>query len=75
MADVESGSSKNEERGFIVECIKVYNSLPALWVVKSKEYSNCQKEKMHMKFRLTNTETDTQKQTERTKPKNLILSA
>ncbi|XP_041377276.1 uncharacterized protein LOC121389692 [Gigantopelta aegis] len=32
--------SKEEERKFLLECIEVYRSLPALWKVKSKEYSD-----------------------------------
>jgi hypothetical protein len=31
---------KEDERKFILHCIEVYNSLPALWNVKSKGYSN-----------------------------------
>lgn len=31
---------KDDERKFILECIEVYRSLPALWDIKSKEYSN-----------------------------------
>ncbi|KAF5294809.1 hypothetical protein FQA39_LY00293 [Lamprigera yunnana] len=31
---------KDEERKFILECIEVYHSLPALWNIKSKDYSN-----------------------------------
>jgi hypothetical protein len=31
---------KEEERKFIRECIEVYRSLPALWGVKCKNYSN-----------------------------------
>jgi hypothetical protein len=30
---------KEDERKFILECIEVYHSLPALWSVKSKDYS------------------------------------
>ena len=44
MAGVASGSSENEERGFIPESIQVYKSLPVLWDVKSKEYNNRQRE-------------------------------
>lgn len=36
-------TSKEEERNFILECIEVYKNLPALWNVKSKDYSNRQK--------------------------------
>ena len=43
MAGVTSGSSRNGERGFVPECIQAYRSLPALWDVKAKEYSNRQK--------------------------------
>ena len=32
--------AKEDEREFILECIEVYHSLPALWNVKSKDYSN-----------------------------------
>ena len=45
MAGVTSGSSRNGERGFVPECIQAYRSLPALWDVKAKEYSNRQKKK------------------------------
>jgi hypothetical protein len=31
---------KKDERNFILECIEVYHSLPALWNVKSNDYSN-----------------------------------
>jgi hypothetical protein len=31
---------KEDERKFILECIEVYHSLPALLNVKSKDYSN-----------------------------------
>jgi hypothetical protein len=37
--------AKEEERKFILECIEVYHSLPALWNVKSKDYSNRIKKK------------------------------
>jgi uncharacterized protein YfbU (UPF0304 family) len=36
--------AKEEERKFILDCIEVYHSLPALWNVKSKGYSNRIKE-------------------------------
>ena len=32
--------AKEDERKFILECIEVYLSLPALWNVKSMDYSN-----------------------------------
>jgi hypothetical protein len=35
-----AAKQKEEERTFIFGCIKVYHSLPALWNVKSKDYSN-----------------------------------
>uniref|UniRef100_A0A6P7G483 Uncharacterized protein LOC114334000 n=1 Tax=Diabrotica virgifera virgifera TaxID=50390 RepID=A0A6P7G483_DIAVI len=35
-----SSKAKEEERKFILECIDMYRSLPALWNVKSKYYSN-----------------------------------
>jgi hypothetical protein len=31
---------KGDKTKFILECIEVYHSLPALWIVKSKNYSN-----------------------------------
>jgi glutamate synthase domain-containing protein 3 len=37
--------AKEDERTFILECIEVYHSLPALWNVKSKDYSNRIKKK------------------------------
>jgi hypothetical protein len=33
-------TAKEDQRKFILECIEVYHSLPALWNVKSKDYSN-----------------------------------
>lgn len=36
-------NNKTKERTFILECIEVYKALPALWNVKSEEYSNRQK--------------------------------
>ena len=45
MNGVASALSENEERGFILECVDVYKSLPALWDVKFKEYSNRQRKK------------------------------
>jgi hypothetical protein len=32
--------AKGDERTFILDCIEVYRSLPALWNVKNKDYSN-----------------------------------
>jgi glutamate synthase domain-containing protein 3 len=37
--------AKEDERKFILECIQVYHSLPALWNVKSKDYTNRKKKK------------------------------
>jgi hypothetical protein len=48
MAGVATGSSENEKRGFILRCIQGYKSLPALWVVKSKEHRNHKKKKRRM---------------------------
>ena len=36
-------SDKEEDRAFQLECINVYRSLPALWKVKSDDYSNRRK--------------------------------
>ena len=36
-------SVKEEDRAFPLECIDVYRTLPALWKVKSDDYSNRQK--------------------------------
>ena len=33
-------SEREEDRAFQLECIEVYRSLPALWKVKSDDYSN-----------------------------------
>jgi hypothetical protein len=38
-------TATEDERKFILECIEVYQSLPALWNVKSKDYSNRMKKK------------------------------
>lgn len=35
-----NAKGKGDERKFIIECIEVYRSLPALWDIKSKDYSN-----------------------------------
>jgi hypothetical protein len=35
-----AATPKEDERRFILECIEVYHSLPALWNVKSKDYIN-----------------------------------
>jgi hypothetical protein len=40
--------AKEDERKLILECIEVYHSLPALWNVKSKDYSN--RMKKHEKY-------------------------
>jgi len=36
-------SSKIKEKAFILQCIEIYKSQPALWNVKSKDYNNRQK--------------------------------
>lgn len=33
-------AKKDDDRKFIIECIEMYHSLPALWNVKSKDYRN-----------------------------------
>ncbi|XP_067645676.1 uncharacterized protein [Eurosta solidaginis] len=48
--------NKKEERAFIIDCLKVYKSLPSLWDVKSPEYRNKKKKdegycKLVAKFR------------------------
>ncbi|XP_011055950.1 PREDICTED: uncharacterized protein LOC105146970 [Acromyrmex echinatior] len=42
MSDRKSMFSKTE-KAFILQCIKVYRSLPALWDIKSKDYRNRRK--------------------------------
>jgi hypothetical protein len=37
--------AKEDDRKFILECIEVYHFLPALWNVKSKDYSNRMKKR------------------------------
>jgi len=49
-------TAKEEERKFILACNEVYNSLPALWNIKSKDYSirmkkNEQYEQLLRKYR------------------------
>jgi hypothetical protein len=39
--------AKEDERKLILECIEVYHSLPGLWNVKSKDYSNRMKKKIN----------------------------
>ena len=46
--------AKEDERKFILECIEVYHSLPALWNVKSKDYSNRIKKKEQYEHLLRN---------------------
>jgi hypothetical protein len=38
---------KEGKRKFILECIKVYHSLPALWNIKSKDYRNNNKKEQY----------------------------
>ena len=45
--------SKEDERKLILECIEVYHSLPALWNVKSKDYSNRIKKKRPIRISAT----------------------
>jgi hypothetical protein len=35
-----NAAAEEEERCCIIECVKVYRSVPASWGVKSKEYSD-----------------------------------
>ena len=42
--------AKEKERKFVLECIEVYHSLPALWNVKSKDYSNRKKNNTNICF-------------------------
>ena len=48
--------AKEDERKFILECIEVYHSLPALWNVKSKGYSNRMKKMNNMNICYANIE-------------------
>jgi hypothetical protein len=48
--------AKEDERKFILECVKVYHSLPALWNVKSKDYSNRMKKMNSTNICFTNRE-------------------
>ena len=50
--------AKEDERKFILECIEVYHSLPALWNVKSTDYSNRIKKMNNMNICYTNIERD-----------------
>jgi len=50
--------AKEDERKFILECIEVYHSLPALWNVKSKDYSNRIKKMNNMNIFYANIESD-----------------
>jgi hypothetical protein len=49
---------KEDERKFILDCIKVYHSLPALWNVKSKDYSNRIKKNNNTNICFANVERD-----------------
>lgn len=42
---MSTNKEKEGERKFILECIELYRTLPALWNIKSKEYSNRIKKK------------------------------
>jgi threonine synthase len=44
--------AKEDKRKFILECIEVYHYLPALWNVKSKDYSNRMKKNEQYKYLL-----------------------
>jgi len=50
--------AKEDERALILECIEVYNSVPALWNVKSTDYSNRMKKKNNMNICYANIERD-----------------
>jgi hypothetical protein len=51
-------TTKEDERKFILECIEVYHSLPALWNVKSKDYSNRMEKNNNTNICFANTERD-----------------
>jgi hypothetical protein len=52
-------TAKEDDSKFILQCIEVYHSLPALWNVKSKDYSNRMGKKMKTKnVCFAKTETD-----------------
>jgi len=50
--------AKEDKRKFILDCIEVYHSLPALWNVQSKDYSNRIKKKNNTNICFANIETD-----------------
>ncbi|XP_064115071.1 uncharacterized protein LOC135221178 [Macrobrachium nipponense] len=48
-----SSSKRDEERAFLVECIRLYRDLPSLWKVKSPDYTNRNKKNLDYKTLLT----------------------
>ena len=48
-----SSSKRDEERKFLVECIRLYRDLPSLWKIKSADYSNRNKKYLDYKTLLT----------------------
>jgi hypothetical protein len=53
-------TAKEEERKCILECIEGYHSLPALWNIKSKDYSNRRKKINNTNICFANIEGDFQ---------------
>jgi hypothetical protein len=49
---------KEDERNFILVCIEIYHSLPALWNVKSNDHSNRMKKMNNTNICFVNIERD-----------------
>ncbi|KAK7086583.1 hypothetical protein SK128_011735 [Halocaridina rubra] len=48
-----SSSKRDEERAYLVECIRLYRDLPSIWKIKSPDYSNRNKKNLDYKTLLT----------------------